>query len=61
MFLFGESSNYTHISLGYNVFMSHKYLPSPGLVASSKYDHIVKVLRYLHFHIIKNTNQAINN
>lgn len=60
MFLFGKFSSYTHISFGYYAFIGHKYLPSPGSVAISRYDEIVKVLQHFHY-IIKDANQAINN
>lgn len=50
MFLFGKFSSHTHISFGYYAFIGHKYLPSPGSVAISKYDEIVKVLTALLLH-----------
>lgn len=47
MFLFGKFSNYIYILFSYYVFIGYKYLLSFGLVVSSKYDEIVKVLWYL--------------
>lgn len=60
MFLFGKSSNHTHSPLGFYAFICHKYLPSPGLVVSSKYEEMVEVLRRMHYKI-RDGDQAINN